>query len=523
MKPVTSQLPEDLPALREMVVSLRAEMANKDQTIRLQEEMIRLLRLDKYGPKSERLHDRQLELLEGEPGVQAGEIDTEIAHAADEQSVAPRSRKKPRNPAPGRHPLPAHLPRIEHVISCPPEQCHCGHCGQATRIIGHESSEQLDVEPAKYFVRVTKREKRVCSQCPDQGVRSAPPPARILAKSKLADALLIDLLIGKYRDHLPLYRQSAMLWADARVELSRATLSYNIVAVGELCGALTRAMREELLAGGYIQADETPVGVQTSEPTGKNHQAYLFEYSRPHGPVIFDFQMSRSRAGPQNFLRGFKGQLQCDGYAGYNEFDDEQIQRIACLAHLRRKFYDAHQVAPEDLRPRAILGLIKDLYRIEKQARNEGLEPAARRQLRQEQSVPLMQTLKAAIVELRQAVLPASALGKACNYALGQWSRMERYLEHGHVEIDNNHCENGIRPLALGRKNWLHIGSEEAGAKIAPLMSLLETCRRLGIHTREYLLDVLPGLAERDQSEVAALTPTQWQKRRQPARPNPSE
>ena len=515
MKPAATQLPEDVPALRQMVLSLQVK-------VRLQEELIRLLRIDKYGAKSERLNDRQLELLEGEPGVQAGEIEREIVHAGDEQSVAPRPGKQRRNPSPGRHPLPAHLPRVEQEIACPPEQCRCGHCGKATRIIGFECSEQLDVEPAKYFVRVIKREKRACPQCPEQGVHSAPAPARILPKCKLADVLLIDLLIGKFRDHLPLYRQSAMLWADARVELSRATLSHNLMAVGELCGTITRALREELLAGGYIQADETPVGVQTPEPTGKNHQAYLFEYSRPFGPVIFDFQMSRGRAGPQTFLRGFKGQLQCDGYAGYNKLDATRIQRIACLAHIRRKFHDAHQVAPEDLRPLRILDLIKDLYRIEQHARDQGLDHAGRRQLRQEQSVPLMQTLQTSIIDLRQAVLPASALGKACDYALGQWSRMEGYLEHGHVEIDNNHCENGIRPVALGRKNWLHIGSEEAGAKIAPIMSLLETCRRLGINTREYLLSVLPGLAERDQREVATLTPTQWLKRQPPAHQNPS-
>ena len=291
--------------------------------------------------------------------MHSGEIEGEAAHAAEEQTIAPRTRKKkPRNPSPGRHPLPAHLPRVEEIITCAPEQCRCGQCG---------------------------------------------------------------------------------------------------------------------------------------------------------------------RDGPRNFLHGFRGRLQCDGYAGDNEFDDEAIQRIACLAHIRRKFCDAQKVAPEDPRPLSILGPIKDLYRIEKQAREQGLDAEARRQLRQARSAPIMAQLKERILQERQAVLPASAMGKACDYARGQWNRMERYLEHGEVEIDNNHCENGIRPVALGRKNWLHIGSEEAGAKIAPILSRLETCRRLGIKAREYLLDVLPGLSERDQSEVPALTPTQWLKRRQPARPNTSK
>jgi len=292
-----------------------------------------------------------------------------------------------------------------------------------------------------------------------------------------------------------------------------------VMKAGELCAALARAMKGELFATGYIQADETPVGVQSGRTQGRNHQGYIFQYSHPRGIAIYDFRCSRVRAGPREFLKRFAGLLQTDGYTAYNNFDEEAIERIGCLAHIRRKFNDAHKAGKEDPRPLEILGRIAELYRVEESAREDKLDAAARRALRQEKSVPLMAALKERILELRHnpKVLPESLLGKACNYALNQWERTARYLERGEVEIDNNRCENGIRPIAVGRKNWLHIGGEEAGPKIAGIISIMETCRRLDINVREYLLDVLPGLADKPQSELANLAPTAWKARQDAA------
>ena len=290
-----------------------------------------------------------------------------------------------------------------------------------------------------------------------------------------------------------------------------------VMKVGDLCMALTRAMKAELFATGYIQADETPVGVQSERTKGRNHQAYVFQYSHPGGTAIFEFHCSRERAGPEKFLHGFKGILQTDGYLAYENFAKDSIERIGCLAHIRRKFFDAHKVAKQDPQPLEIIKRIAEIYEIEDDAGERQLDPEQRRLLRQEKSVPLLRNLKERIIEIRadSKVLPKSLLGKACKYAINQWERMSRSMDHGEVEIDNNRCENGIRPLAVGRKNWLQIGSEQAGPKIAAIVSIIETCRRLDINVREYLLDVLPGLSERPQSDLPGLTPLAWKARQQ--------
>src|SRR5580704_16435934 len=254
---------------------------------RVLEERLRLLRIEKYGPGSEKLSDAQLELLELEPGVSSAEIEAESERAQLKLPLK-TARKHP-----GRQELPADLPRIEQLLACTPQQCVCGNCGKATTVIGYETAEQLDVEPAKYFVRVTKREKRACKACEEQGVQSAPLPVRIIDKGLASDRVIIDTVVSKYADHLPLYRQSAILERETGIEIRRATLDGWVMRVGELLRPITAAMGQELLKGDYIQADETPVDVQMHDGRGKNHQAYLWQYSRPAGPVVFDFRMGR--------------------------------------------------------------------------------------------------------------------------------------------------------------------------------------------------------------------------------------
>jgi transposase len=227
-----------------------------------------------------------------EPGVSSAEVEAE-SQRQQLQLPLKGARKHP-----GRQELPADLPRIEQIIVCTPQQCVCGQCGQQTTVIGYESSEQLDVEPAKYFVRVTKREKRACKACEEQGVQAAPLPARIIDKGLASDRVVIDTVVSKYADHLPLYRQSAILERETGIELSRATLDGWVMRVGELLRPISRAMAQELLVGNYIQADETPVGVQSERARGKNHQAYLWQYSRPGAVVVFDFRMGGERKVP---------------------------------------------------------------------------------------------------------------------------------------------------------------------------------------------------------------------------------
>jgi len=325
----------------------------------------------------------------------------------------------------------------------------------------------------------------------------------------LSNDFVIELVIRKYRQHLPVYRQCATLAEEFGIDLSRKTLSQGILAAGELLSAVVKAQAAQLVAGPYLQADETPVPCQTPEKSGKNHRAFMWEYGVPGGPVVFDFQMGRGRDGPREFLKNFRGKLQCDGYAAYDKLA-VGIVYVGCMAHARRTFVDAAKVAPNDPVSAEVIDRFGQLYRVEEEAREAELAAPERQALRQLKSVPIMSALKERLVEIRQQTTPGTQLAKACDYTLGQWSRLEEYLKDGLLEIDNNWCEGAMRPIALGRKNWLHIGSEEAGSKVAAIVSIVETCRRLEINLRQYLKDVLPRLGEWPVNRVAELTPAAW-------------
>jgi hypothetical protein len=272
---------------------------------------------------------------------------------------------------------------------------------------------------------------------------------------------------------------------------------------------VVRTLKTDLLLGGYIQADETPVPCQGGDKPGRHHQAFMWEYSRPGGPVVFDFQMGRSREGPKAFLAGFSGKLQTDGYSVYDKLGAAIIY-VGCWAHVRRQIHRAHQLAPNDPLPLELLGMVGELYGIEAQGRQAGLGHPERLTLRQERSVPIAVALKRRLLEVAAQQPPGAQLSKACKYALGQWSRLEAVFQDGRLELDNNWCENAIRPLAVGRKNWLHIGSPQAGASVAAIASIVESCHRLQIHARAYLRDVLPRLPEWPINRVAELSPMAW-------------
>src|SRR6202171_5104829 len=351
-------------------------------------ERLRLVRIEKYGPGSEKLSDAQLELLEMEPGVSSAEVKSKSARV---QLQLPLKNARDH---PGRQQLPAHLPRIEKIIACTPEQCLCGQCGKETAVIGYETSEQLDVKPAEYFVVVTKREKRACKDCEEQGVECAPVPARIIEKGLASDRVVIDTVVSKYADHVPIYRQSAILERETGIELCRATLDGWVMRVGELLRPITAAMGQELLSGSYIQADETTVGVQMHDGRGKNHQAYLWQYSRPGGPVVFEFRLGREREGPKRFLGNFEGILQSDGYGAYDHIGGKGIVHAACWAHARRKFFDAVKLHAKDQTSIRIVQQLDELFGIDAQARKEGLSQIDRHVLRLQKSKPLLEELK---------------------------------------------------------------------------------------------------------------------------------
>jgi transposase len=464
---------------------------------RLRQQLIRFL-----GPRSETLNDLQLKLLaEEEPGATREEVEAEAAREPV-TTVPPRERQG----HPGRQKLPEHLPRVEQVIPCAEQ--HCKQCGAETAVIGYDQSEQLDVEPARYFVRVTKREKRACRSCSQ--VTSAPLAERIVEKGLASDRVVVETVVAKYCDHLPLYRQAVMLEREAGLEIGRATLDGWVMRVGELLEPVVEAMRQDLLRTSYIQADETTVPVQMHDKRGADHQAYLWQYGKPRGETVFDFQLGRGRDGPKKFLGTWEGILQTDGYLAYENIGGPKLVQVGCWAHARRKFVDAVKVNPHDAEAVKMVLRMDALFTVDREARQQQLSVEERLALRREHAESWAQEIRQECAVLATTALPKSTLGQAAAYLLNMWTKLRRCFDYAEVELSNNLAENSMRGVALGRKNWLHVGSAQAGPKVAAILSVLESCRRLNVPVKEYLLNILPGLGQRKLSQIAQLTPARW-------------
>ena len=483
---------------------LERELQWAQLKIQVLEERLRKQRILMFGPKSETLSNLQLELLaEEEPSVTADEVEAEAAR--EPVTKAPVGERKAH---PGRERLPENLPRVEKVITC--EERTCKACGKETALLGYDESEQLEVEPARYFVRVTKREKRACRGCEQGTVIMAPLEARIVEKGLASDAVVIQTVVSKYCDHVPLYRQAMMLEREAGLEIGRATLDGWVMRVGELLQPVIAAMRRDLLSLHYLQADETTIPVQMHDKRGSNHQAYLWQYGKPGGETVFDFCLGRGRDGPRKFLDQWDGILQTDGYQVYDDVGGPKLVHVGCWAHARRKFVDAVKVNKQDGEAIAMVTRMDALFVIDRNAREQGMCVAERHLLRREHARPWVDEIRQECLAIQRRALPQSALGKAVAYTLNMWAKLERCFDYEQVELSNNLAENSMRPVAVGRKNWLHIGSVQAGPKVAAILSIVESCRRLGIPVKAYFASVLPGLNGRTMREVGALTPARW-------------
>ena len=489
-----------LPDLQTRNDTLERELAWAKLKIQSLEEAMRKMRIHFYGPKSETLSNLQLELLEEEPGVTREEVEAEAA-----REPLPEKPARQRKQHPGRKPLPENLPRVENVVCA---DANCKSCGRRTSLIGYDESEVLDFKPAHWFVLVTKREKRACGKCSTVAMPELEP--RIVEKGLASDAVVIQTVVAKYCDHLPLYRQQAMLEREAGVEISRATLDGWVMRVGEVLGPIIAAMRRDLLNESYLQADETTVPVQMHDKCGENHQAYLWQYGKPGGETVFEFQLGRGREGPKKFLGNWEGILQTDGYQAYDTIGGDKLVHVGCWAHARRKFVDAVKVNPEDAAAIAMVTRMDALFLVDRHARKQQLSAEERLALRREHADSWVAEIHGECKKLRQSVLPKSALGQAVAYTLNMWPKLRRCFDYAEVELSNNLAENSMRPIALGRKNWLHVGSAQSGPKVAAILSVVESCRRLGLPVKDYLAAVLPGLGRKKLSEVAHLTPARW-------------
>jgi transposase len=518
---IIAQLQQTIAEQNQQIVRSQDALRTTEMRVQKLEEELRLERIKKYGLRSEKLSDLQLQLLDVEPAVSGDEVQGEIERgplpeSTDANNTTDKKRRSRQN-HPGRNELPAHLERVDKIIPCALEQCTCGKCGGNTKVIGYEVSEVLDRKPAEFFVTRIMREKRACARCIEQGVATAPTPVRIAPKSIFSDETIISLLINKYCDSVPLYRQRAILLRDFGIDVALSTINDAVLRVGEMLIPIVDAMKCDLLAGNYIQADETYVGVQTDEKKGKNHTAYFWQYSAPMKGVVFDFEMTRSKEVPKLFFKDYGGILHTDGYAAYEkDIGAESMIHACCIAHSRRKFIDAVKVQTKarvtDPKLERVVVLMDGLFAIDRQAREQKLSLDDRHALRQERAPAILKELHALLLEMQQSgsILPKSAAGEAISYTLNRWEKLKRFIKHPVIELSTNWAENSMRPISIGRRNWLHLGSKEAGPKIAAIFSIVESCRKLGVPIRKYLAEVLPGLSDRSIQSLDELTPTAY-------------
>jgi len=451
-----------------------------------------------FGSSSEQLDKNQLELL-AQPETSAT---IEAIVAAPEKERTERSRKE-RTAR-----LPENLPVVEEVLDPEPVKAQ----PEQWRLIGQEISEQLDYEPGRFLRRRVVRRKYVHKTNPDRAPLIAPLPERLLDRSLPAPGLLAHIVVGKYCDHLPLYRQEQIYRQRHGVHLPRQSLARWVELASQWLKPIYEQIRTGVMGGGYVQVDETPVDYL--EPgNGKTRQGYLWTCSRPGGEVFYRWETSRAAACLDNIIPvDFNGTIQCDGYAAYRAFANGRngIELAGCWAHARRKFHEALEQSPKTAG--WILRQIQHLYRVEARLREQRAGPRLREAVRAHESRPIVERLERALVRLKRSGkhLPQSLLGNAMDYALGQWRTLDVYLADGRVEIDNNLVENAIRPTALGKKNWLFMGDADAGERGAILYTVIESCRRRGIDPYAYLKDVLTRLPNMTNHQVPEVTPAAW-------------
>jgi transposase len=493
---------DSIQALRELIDSLQAELKLKQLKIEaLNYEVARLNRW-RFGSSSESL----------DGSTQAVLFDAIVADTAVEDQAAQDAAKPPTPPQAKRQPvrqaLPASLPRIDHHHEI--EQTHCS-CGQPFKRIGQEVSEQLDCVPAQFFVLRHIRGKYACACC--QTIQAAPMPAQLIDKGIPAPGLLAQVVVAKHDDHLPLYRQEE-IYARSGVHIPRSSMAQWIGICGVRLAPLAQALQEFILGHAVIHADETPVSM-LAPGKGKTKKAFVWVYRTTNfaahnggaRAVLFDFTASRSGEHPRRVLQGFTGTLVSDDFSGYHALFAQGVKAALCMAHARRKLFEAYELNGSAIAGQAV-ALIAKLYEIEREARE--LDVQARWRMRQQRAKPLADALHTWLIEQRPKLANADATAKAIDYSLSNWRALTRYLDDGNVPIDNNAAENAVRPLCVGRKTWLFVGSQQAGERAAVVLSLIESAKLNGHDPWAYLKDVFERLPTLKQRDLAQLLPHNW-------------
>ncbi|MBE9522879.1 MAG: IS66 family transposase, partial [Proteobacteria bacterium] len=455
-----------------------AELAElRAENLYLKHEFAQLKRMI-FGSKSERF-------IPDDPGQLSLGLDIDQQQETEQQETEDisykRNKSKKKKEIPVRLPLPSHIRREEIVIE--PEEDTTG-----GKRIGEEVTEVLEYIQGKFYVKRIIRPKYALPE--DKGIVIGTLPSLPIPRGNAGPGLLTHLLISKFQDHLPFYRQVQM-FKRADITIAESTISGWFSATCRLLEPLYDKLIEIVKQSIYLMADETPIPVLTKDKPGSTHKGYHWVYYSPlERRVCFDYRKGRGREGPQEFLEGFRGALQTDGYAAYNGFEKrEGITLLACLAHARRKFEKCKDNDPK--RAGHALKKIQELYDVESEAREQKLSFEERKELRQKESVPVLDELEAWMRDQLTQVLPKSAIGEAIAYTLKLWKRLTRYTEDGRWEIDNNAIENSIRPVALGRKNYMFAGSHEGAKNAAMIYSFLGTCKINNVEPYAWLKDVL--------------------------------
>jgi transposase len=552
--PTPEQLPDDPQILKRMILELLATLKREQHDKQELRDRLDLLLRRLYGPKSERFNPDQL-LLFDEPAASQNQPTPDQAAASQAEPVAPKRRSQPH----GRKPLPKDLPRkpVHHELSESERICLCG---QVRVDIGSDVSEQLDWKPASFFVWQHWVHKYLCPHCaqgqpnavaaaatpepaamaptaqaldaasipPSESVRvvsalgtrgpvivAAPKPAGPIDKGLPGPGLLAQIIVSKYFDHLPLYRQER-IFARQGVEIARSTTCDWMAACAELLRPLYDLMVQAVLQSLWLHTDDTSIKNLDHAP-GTTATAHFWTYlgDRDHPYSVFDFTLNRERDGPAQFLKGYRGYLHADAFSGYDRLylPDARdgvcaIVEVACNAHARRKFYDAR--ASDAAGSHQALAYYAQLYELERRAKENNFDDAARLQMRQELAVPVLETFHTWLQQQRADKLPKSPMGEALGYALNNWPALCRYTEAGFLAIDNNVAEREMKRIAIGRKNYLFVGSEKGGHTAAVLYSFTSTCHRLGVEPWAYLKDVLQRLPSTPPERLTELLPDRW-------------
>ena len=493
-------------ALDEQIAGLDKTISSKDREIlyrqakidQLTHEMAVLKRW-KFGRSREQLDAGQASLLDETIDADIAAIEQELQDLAPADNAAKESRQKPKRAA-----LPPELPRVE--LHHEPDSTTCS-CGCQLKRIGEDVSEKLDYTPGVLTVQRHVRGKWACSKC--QTLTQAPVPAQIIDKGLPTSGLLAQVLVAKYADHLPLYRQES-IFGRSGYPIARSTLAQWVGVCGVQLQPLVDALKTCMLKSAVLHADETPVAM-LKPGNKKTHRAYLWAYApgifEDLKAVVYDFCETRAGEHARNFLGDWSGGLVCDDFSGYKASFGETITEVGCMAHARRKFFDLHVSNKSEIAQQA-LTYIAQLYKVEREVKH--LSADERLRIRQTESKPLLDALHQWMVLQRQRITDGTATAKALDYSLKRWVALSRFAKDARLPIDNNWIENQIRPIAIGRNNWLYAGSLRAGQRAAAVMSLIQSAKLNGHDPYAYLKDVLARLPTHRNSLIEELLPHRW-------------